>query len=391
MEKSIKNINNILLDYCTGEITDKDLLVLHAWMEECELNRREANQYLKLYRHSRAYEAFDIIEPDKALTKIMSRVKEIKRRRRFVFIRSAAAVAVLLLGSVFIFNWLSNETVDVNSIPVAQVIEPGEAKATLILGNGSKINLEEIGDSTLLFESGANISKNKEVLDYQNTEIEEEVFNTIRIPRGGEYTLVLSDGTKVILNSDSELSYPVKFLGDTRKVTLIGEGYMVVAKNAEKPFIVDANGIEVEVLGTEFNIKAYADDAEVETTLVEGKVSCYKANEKDFAVTLMPGTQAVASNNNKEIVVKTVDTHLYTSWKDGSFIFENQTLPVLFKTLGRWYDVDVEFENSTLRSLHFTGDLERYESINTHLEMIEMTTDVKFEIIDKTVYVKNKN
>lgn len=390
MEDVNKNINDLLADFCSGKINDRDLMVLHSWMEESDANRKQANQYLKLYRNYRAYEAMDKIDNDKALGQILNRVKEIKRRRRMVFIRSAAAVAVLLLGSVFVFNYLSKEGEVIEPAPMAQVIEPGEAKATLILGNGSHIYLEEIGDSTVLNESGANIEKNNEVLDYQNSEIEEEVFNTIQIPRGGEYVLVLSDGTKVWLNSDSELTYPVKFLGDKRKVSLKGEGYMKVAKNTAVPFIVEANGTEIEVLGTEFNIKAYADDEQVETTLVEGSVACYKTLDKENAVILQPGSQALSSIESEKIVVKQVDTHIYTSWKDGLFIFDNQTLPELFKTLGRWYDVEVEFENSMMRSLHFSGDLERYENINTHLEMIEMTTDVKFEIIDNTVYVRSR-
>lgn len=390
MDQSEINIYDLLTGYCSAKISDEDLQVLQAWMEESDENRVEANEILKIYRNYRAYEAMDEIDMEKALGNMISVVTERKRRRRLVNLRSAAAVALLVLGSVFVLDRLNNNSEAIIDQEVAQVIEPGEPKATLILGDGTRINLEEIGDSTLQTSDGIDIEKQKETLDYQQAEAEVEVLNTIQIPRGGEYTLVLSDGSKVWLNSESALTYPVKFLGETRTVALSGEAYFEVAENSEIPFLVNTAGTSVEVLGTAFNVKSYKDEDQVETTLVTGKVKFYYKDQESEAVVLQPGMQGVAAEGSSEIAVAEVDTRLYTSWKDGIFVFEHLTLSEIMVTLGRWYDVKAEFENSYLRSLHFTGDLERYETINTHLEMIELTTNaVKFEINDHTVFVKS--
>ena len=299
-------------------------------------------------------------------------------------------MALLAIAGVFVLDRIGSNGQEDQTIAQVRVIEPGEAKALLLLDDGTSINLEEIADSTIQTSGGTSIAKENEIIDYRQSRAKKVVYNTIRIPRGGEYTLVLSDGTKVYLNSDSELRYPVRFLGKERKVYLKGEGYLEVAENQEMPFIVDAMGIEVEVLGTEFNIKADAEDKKVETTLVEGRLVCYRTNHKEDATVLIPGYQAVATGTGEKLEVRKVDTRLYTSWKDGLFVFERLTLPEIFVTLGRWYNVEARFEDPALMNLHFTGDLERYENINTHLEMIGLTTHVKFEIEGETVYIRTE-
>ena len=386
MEHLERTLDDLITDYCTGNISNKDLITLHSWMEKSEFNRKQVNDQLKLYRDYRAYESYDMISMDNAWDKIITRVSEIKRRRKIIFYRIAASIAILLIGSYYIIDSNLKGTDEF----VSEIIAPGAPKATLILADGSEINLEEIGDSTIQLAEGANIQKNKEVISYQDSKVEKEIFNTIKIPRGGEYTLVLSDGTKVWLNSDSELSYPVKFIGDTRTVSLKGEAYLEVAENKSKPFVVKTPGTEIEVLGTAFNVKAYPDELGEETTLVRGCILCYKPGHKENAVQLMPGSQAITSDESSQVAVKSVDADLYTSWKDGLFVFRKLPLEEIMKTLGRWYNTKTRFEDPSLKDLHFTGDLERYETINTHLDMIKLTTNVDFEISNNEIYVRKK-
>ncbi len=389
MNSNNENIPDLLSDFCTGKISDKNLVILNTWMERSGENKKQVRDFLKIYRSYRAYEAFDEIQADHAFAQILFRVGKIKRKRTIHLVRSIAAIAILLIGSAFVFYWFNKTDVKNLEPEIAEVIEPGSGKATLILGDGSFIGLEGMGDSIIQGLEGTVILKKEANLDYQNTSVNEEVLNTIRIPRGGEYSLTLSDGTKVWLNSESELTYPVKFLKGQRVVTLKGEAYFKVTEDIEHPFVVNSPKISLEVLGTSFNIKSYNNDNKVEATLIEGNVRLVNLVNKEEVV-LSPGEQGVLTSTSTLFEVKQVDTWLYTSWKDGMFVFKNLALENIMKTLSRWYDVEVRFENPNLKNLHFSGDLERYEIINTHLDMISMTTNVEFKIIGNVVYVNDK-
>lgn len=387
MKKREKSLDDMLSDYCRGNISDDDLLVLKSWMEEDREHHEKATRYLKLSRTVRAHQALEEIDADKALLAIMARVRKIKRQRRFMFFRSAAAIAVVLIGLVFVVRWYASQSDPGQLLAETPALAPGKPRALLIFEDGSRINLEGVGDSAIVRNDGTTIRKNQETIDYRESSIEEEVMNTLRIPRGGEYILVLSDGTKVWLNADSELSFPVKFLGKKREISLLGEAYFEVAENREKPFVIHAQENSVEVLGTAFNLRSYADEDRVETTLVKGSVKLNTADDKTLV--LSPGQQGIIAADHS-LTVKNVDTRLYTSWKDGMFTFKSMALEEIMKTFSRWYDIEVVYENEALKQLHFTGNMKRYEEINPHLRLISFTTNVDFEIEDHKILVKNK-
>ena len=210
-------------------------------------------------------------------------------------------------------------------------------------------------------------------------------MNKLYVPRRGEYNLTLSDGTRVFLNSDSRLIYPVAFGKGKREVILQGEGYFDVAKDAVRPFLVRTDDMIVRVLGTSFNLKCYPGDTRVEATLVRGSVEVV-GGEREML--LAPGEQACLNRGSGKMEKAKVNTALYTSWKDGLFIFERERLEDILTILSRWYDVVIFYRRTDVKDDLFTGDLRKYDNIEEHLKMLEMTTNVQFEISGNTIIVK---
>lgn len=308
-----------------------------------------------------------------------------RRRRIFRRLRVAAAVLLLLgLGNlVYYYSQLASPQL----LVVNQEIVPGESKATITLANGQKVELENLvrelkeADGTLLSSGAGELVYNESGGDG------ELIYNTIDIPRGGEFRLVLSDGTKVWLNSDSQLRYPVRFNGDMREVFLKGEAYFEVAHNAEKTFVVSTSKGDVRVLGTSFNVRDYPDEHKVVTTLEAGQVRYVSPVRGE--IDLIPGYM-LEDGAGGSCIPRKVNTEVYTGWKDGKYIFDDVSVEEIMATLERWYDVTVFYENDQVRKLHFTGDLERYSTINTILNFMETGGDVRFRIDGKTIIVGRK-
>ena len=273
---------------------------------------------------------------------------------------------------------------EMEDITVAK-IEHGSMKAQLVLANGKKVDLrpetnlqlEEVGGTRILTSDNRVKYSGKDSLAGQPAEVK---YNTLIVPRGGEFSLELADGTRVWLNAESRLRYPVVFMGEERKVEMEGEVYFEVAKNREKPFIVTVNGVDIRVLGTSFNVSAYQE--EVVTTLVEGKVQLKRGDEQ---VVLSPNQQAIWSDD--KFKVKQVDARNYVLWKEGIFYFEDVDLERILDDMARWYNVNIFYMNSTLKKMKFSVEIKRYEDINEILRRIEQTKRVKFEIKDRTINV----
>lgn len=270
-------------------------------------------------------------------------------------------------------------------------ITPGANKAILILDNGKTVSLDSNEEKVLKEKDGTTIQKAAGQLNYSaaavRSKAEEPIFNTIRIPRGGEYNLVLSDGTRVWLNAMSEFKYPVRFTGNTRQVELTGEAYFEVSHSG-KPFIVLANQARIRVLGTCFNVNAYENTGKVVTTLVKGSVMVAAKDGQKKSYILTPDQQAVFGVSDSTWQVKTVDINLYTAWKNGEFIFFDNPLEEIMSTLGRWYSVDVAWEDPELKKIRFSGSLDKYNNLNEMLEIMEATNKVKIEINNKTIIFK---
>lgn len=308
-------------------------------------------------------------------------------------LRYAAAILLpitVLGGAAYLF--LSNPAPQTLA-EIDSVFTPGTQKAMLILSNGEQLELEGEAQQSDISEGGARIRNENNLLRYfsgdSKERMEELVFNELKTPRGGGYTLQLADGTGVWLNAGSSLRFPVSFTDSTRQVFLEGEAYFEVSHNG-KPFVVSSGDMDIRVLGTSFNVSSYSDESEFKTTLVEGKVSVSYSpggNEQSLSRILNPSQQAILDRSGSVISITEVNTSYYTSWMQGKLEFNNEHLDQVMKRLSRWYDFSYEFENSEAKGFHFTARLNREESISSILKMLEMTTDVKFELRGDTIVV----
>lgn len=253
-------------------------------------------------------------------------------------------------------------------------------KAILNMGDGNLINLQ---DTSASLRAGATLLR-KGLLAYVDRPSEEPVTeHTLSVPRGGEYTLMLPDGTTVILNADSKLTYPNRFTGTERHVELTGEAYFNVAKDSLKPFIVRANNISIRVLGTSFNVKAYEGES-IQTTLIEGSVLITTDSEH---IMINPGDQLVIKNDTlsiRRIDVKTV----YQGTRENRFIFDDEPLADVLKKLERWYDMEFLVSEESLYRIRFTGNLPKYQNLSKVLHMLELTTCVRFDMIGNVMMVE---
>lgn len=256
-------------------------------------------------------------------------------------------------------------------------VEPGSTKAVLQLSDGRCVRLSADSMMSLQEVNGVVIRKGEEGgIHYLESETAgESVLNTIRVPRGGEYYLCLADGTKVWLNSESELTYPVSMGGIFRDVRLKGEAYFEVTGNESQPFRVTCGDSRISVLGTKFNIMAYDGQKDVVTTLVNGRVQVFASGD---SLILNPGEQSLSGANG--IDVRKVDAGIFIAWISGIFEFEEMSLGEITGQLERWYDVSFVYTDSSLREITFTGAADRHRPLNVVLEMIEKLSGVRFEL-----------
>ncbi|MCD0488185.1 DUF4974 domain-containing protein [Pedobacter sp. MC2016-14] len=304
-----------------------------------------------------------------------------------------AAVLVLLLSAALLvyrphFGSSAESTRYVKTVIPSKEIKPGVKKAVLTLSDGSEVILQDAGKGTLAHQGNARLEQNNGQLLYKDHsaaghDLQLSMQNKITTPKGGEYQLVLSDGTAIWLNTGSSISYPVAFAGTERRVKITGEVYFEVAKNAKMPFIVEANGTEVKVLGTHFNVSAYADDREVRTTLVEGSVKVSKNGQQAL---LKPDQEARAINGTNRISVQNVDATEALAWKNGTFLFNNEDIKTVMKVVSRWYDIDVTYKGD-LANKTFGGTISRFESFEKLLKTLELTGAIHFKIEGRRVIV----
>lgn len=314
-----------------------------------------------------------------------------RRERRWRWWR-VAAMFVLPLTVGTLAWWAlgrEDEGVKVASVP------PGKAGAVLVLPRGDQVML---GENAV--DLGAGMRNEDFTLNYRGTgtaskemtgETREDAngvmageMHLLRIPRGGEYTLVLADGTTVYLNAETELRYPARFWGKERKVYLKGEAYFDVMPDAEMPFVVETGEMDVRVYGTEFNVTAYEGES-TRTVLVEGKVGV-RLEEGGEEVQLRPGQ--MAEREGEGIAVREVETYVYTAWKDGKFVFEEENIERIMDRLSRWYDINVFYANEEVKKELFNGVITRFTEVGDILQVIEQTATVEFELKGNTVIVK---
>lgn len=306
------------------------------------------------------------------------------RRRVQRICVGVAAIAVIAFGIIGIkMNFTERAG---KSMPVCSQFPAGESRAVLILGDGQRMELNRQMDDSVIIDAGMRLETTGGKVEYrqEKTQPATLIFNTLEIPRKGEFQLVLADGTKVWLNSESCIRYPVAFAGKERRVYLQGEAYFEVSKNKEIPFIVDMGKAAIQVLGTSFNARAYRDEPRVYATLAEGKI---QLEAGQGSLILQPEEQGVVELASGELTRKKVDIHLYTGWKEGRFIFQEQTLEEMMNTLSRWYDIQVFYENPAVRKVTFSGNLKRYDSFDKIIGMLEMTGMAHFKVNGNTIII----
>jgi len=390
MEKihSIFNIAELIARDISGHLEKDEKEFLTEWLNNSVENKELYNKILdsqNLAERNRLYESIDTIQAWNKVSVILE-VKPKKRIWPLVFKYAAAILLPVLLGLTG-YWLLHNQSSDVVS-PFVQ-IKAGSRNAVLVMANGKSIELSNDSVKNLIENDGTVIQNKDEELSYNNSNSSDSnsnLLNTLIVPKGGEYSIVLSDGTKLVVNSMSKLVFPVKFSGKKREITLVeGEAYFEVFKDKSKPFIVTVKGVQVEVLGTSFNIKAYPEDNYSYTTLVEGKVKLNLFNQPSNINFLEPDQQAVFNTVSSGIVIQNVDAKQIVQWTTGKYSFTNQTLDEIMKTLSRWYDFEYTFKDESLKTIRFEGSINKLESIETILDIISKTGKVKVQVRDKKI------
>lgn len=315
-------------------------------------------------------------------------------RRIGLLVKIAAAVILISISAALYFS-VTNKNASNTGIAstgkqlVKNEVTPGGDKALLTLADGTVIMLDSVNNGTIASNENFTVTKTAEgkvIFNPTAGSIPSKAgvgFNTMSTPRGGQYKLRLPDGTDAWLNAASSIRYPSAFSGNERKVEITGEVYFEVAKNAKMPFRVMANGTEVRVLGTHFNVNAYADEAVVQTTLIEGSVQVTKGNSSAM---LVPGQQANIDAENKLTLIKDADIEECLAWKNGFFIFRATNIKSIMRQVSRWYDVDVDYELPT-DELEFSGAVSRKDHVSEILKIMELTGLVHFKIEGKKITV----
>ena len=384
-----KEIHELLLAYLRDDISEEEMIRLQGWLDENERHRKlldELRDKEVLQQEIGAYASFDTSRRWIQLKEEMDKTSR-KRRLLLRVWKSVAAVFVVAVAGGLLYWQITDSARPVEEQVLVAQIRPGETQAVLITGKGQQLLLQGLKDTCLDITGNETLKISKDgSLEYSLSALSRmPEWHTLQVPRGGEYKIVLDDGTEIWLNSASELKYPAHFVGNERRVCLVGEAYFQVARNEAAPFIVETRDMDVKVLGTSFNVSAYEDEENSHATLVEGRVEVDdKVNGEK--VTLTPGEQALLQG--KEMVVREVNTKLYSMWRLDRFTFASEDMEGVIRKLSRWYNVNFFFSNSSMKQNRFTGSLPKYSDISQGLKMIEMTTDIKFQVKGNTIIIQ---
>ena len=311
------------------------------------------------------------------------------RKSRRMTLRWSIAASIILLVGLFVGRTISGvRDIHEEQELAKSVMQPGTSKAILMMADGKEVVLEQGQNLNILLNERVRVATSSQGIVYEEhgKGMVTEEYNKLTTPVGGEYSLVLSDGTKVFLNADSELKYPVEFSDGKRIVDLKGEAYFEVHKDSLRPFIVRMNGAEVTVLGTSFNVNTYGDDGQIYTTLVNGSVRVSSMKNKQEEI-LKPGMQSVMNVQSGLLTVRKVDVEPYVAWREGRFVFRAMTLDLIMRQLQRWYDFEVFYQNSELKDYEFWGVIKRDMDLDKVLSVIKATTNVDFEVKGKVITI----
>ncbi len=311
------------------------------------------------------------------------------QKSRRMTLRWSIAASIILLVGLFVGRTINGVRDMHEEQELAKnVMQPGTSKAILMMADGKEVVLEQGQNLNILLNERVRVATSNRGIVYEEhgKGVVTEEYNKLTTPIGGEYSLVLSDGTKVFLNADSELKYPVEFSDGKRIVDLKGEAYFEVHKDSLRPFVVRMNGAEVTVLGTSFNVNTYGDDGQIYTTLVNGSVRVSSVKNGQAEV-LKPGMQSVMDVQSGQLTVREVDVEPYVAWREGRFVFRAMTLDLIMRQLQRWYDFEVFYQNPELKDYEFRGVIKRDMDLDKVLSVIKVTTNVDFEVKGKVITI----
>lgn len=366
--------------YLAGTATEEEIDLLFRYKDRFNLSNFD--------------DGVQLPDQDLIRARIYSRIEEqIKAPRRLwstgrFWLSVAASLLVLVCAGRYFMHTNIHQQVKVAHVakPAAPIL-PGTNKAILVLANGGRVDLNQVANGRIPQAGKTFINKVKNgklIYGKADSNSNEVAYNTIITPKGGQYQVVLSDGTTVWLNAASSLKYPSTFTGAERHVELNGEAYFEVAKNKHFPFTVSAGKVNVRVLGTHFNISAYDDDPFNKTTLLEGSVLLSKDNQQ---MALIPGQQGIATDNNQQLELKTVNVEDAVAWKNGYFSFKKDNIQSVMRKIARWYDIDVVYQG-TQSSRTLGGTVSRTKNIDEILSYLALTGVAHFKVKERRIIVE---
>ncbi|MBB4042589.1 ferric-dicitrate binding protein FerR (iron transport regulator) [Bacteroides reticulotermitis] len=339
----------------------------------------EADTFLSKYRHYRR------VDKKKAWKAFCLRVEANPPKRiNWQIVFRYAAILLLPISIVAICLMLLADPVEQKISESLAAVGPGTSQAILVLSDGNEISLDSTVTNRLAVGGTAVAAVTGSHISYQaNSQATSMQYNTLLTKQGGEYRIVLEDGTKVHLNAASQLRYPVVFTNKERVVHLQGEAYFEVAPDKARPFYVVTDHMKIRQYGTAFNVNAYPGSS-TEVVLVRGSIGVTVGDKER---TLAPGQLAKIHAGSKLLSIKEVDTESYVAWNEGRFFFDNQSLRDIANVLSRWYNIEIQFARGDIQYLHFTGSLDRYDTIEPIIQAISRAANVKVEMKDHILYI----
>lgn len=365
-------------EYLSNDSAEKPA-ELNEWLNESETHQKLFDEMASEHFIRESQKFYNSVHPETEYQLFKQKKQKHNLRRILAFSTSAAAITLIGIGVWF---FLKEQPVQplVQQVALQQEIRPGSPKAILITDHDEKINLGEQQEN---ITNNGNIVANStnSQLNYQNIQHsgnQQQVPNhRLIVPTGGEYQLILADGTKVWMNAGSELSYPIAFNGNKREIYLQGEAYFEVAHNKNQPFYVHTGHLDICVTGTSFNISAYPEEAENHITLVEGSVNVLK--EEKIIASLLPGKQLDYNHSSEKFQITDADIESVIAWKNGLFLFKEEPLSSIVNKLKRWYNVDFKF-STPAEEKRYSGNIRRDMPIDSTLNILRLTNEIDFKI-----------
>jgi len=393
------DLGKLIAKYLRKELTEQEQDQLEQWLQSDTRNQELFKKLTDQTIIDSELETFETNDKDKAWKNIVKKTGFKSTTRKSAASKPwpayAAAIVLLVALGVTLTRYRNTLGEQKMTVKPQQDLLPGSNKAVLTLADGSKVILDDAKRGKIASQQNVVITKDQSgELVYQATEtsqtedlppVEKNVMNTLSTPRGGQYQIVLPDGTRVWLNSASSLKYPTTFAGNDRRVELNGEAYFEVSKDPSKPFYVKTATQTVTVLGTHFNINSYADEIAAKTTLLEGSVRI-TGNINGATAKLKPGEQAVNTINAID-VKENADIDEAVAWKNGKFLFRNTDLHTIMRQLSRWYDVDVEYQGNVAQK-HYRGRISRNVPVSEIFQILK-TSGINFTIDGRKIIVRS--